>query len=126
MLDALDVALVCVLAHRADRDDVVGAQHLELEVGVVGDHHELGIAWSPENRMVVHREPDHVKSENLPSKVLASPKVDGQVDLPKGVGSVPRNHVMKWQGVGSQVRPTDPHEGQGLGVEDVEVAASIH
>ena len=24
-----------------------GARHLELEVGVVGDRHELGVAWAP-------------------------------------------------------------------------------
>jgi hypothetical protein len=31
----------------ADGDDPVGARHLELEVGVVGDGHELGVTWSP-------------------------------------------------------------------------------
>jgi hypothetical protein len=47
MLDALDVTLISMLAHRGNDDDVVGARHLELEVGVVGDCHELSITWPP-------------------------------------------------------------------------------
>jgi hypothetical protein len=30
----------------SDGDDPVRARHLELEVGIIGDNHELGIAWS--------------------------------------------------------------------------------
>ena len=45
LLNALDVALVGMLARRADGDDAVGSRHLELEVGVVGDGHELGVTW---------------------------------------------------------------------------------
>ena len=41
-LNALDVALVGVLERRADGDDAFQSRHLELEVGVVGDGHELG------------------------------------------------------------------------------------
>jgi hypothetical protein len=41
---ALDVALVGVLESRADDDDFVGPQHLELEVGVVWDGYELRVA----------------------------------------------------------------------------------
>ena len=43
LLEALDVALVGVLARHADSDDAVGSWHLELEVGVVGDSHEIGV-----------------------------------------------------------------------------------
>jgi hypothetical protein len=39
ILHALHVAFV--------RVSVRGARHLELEVGVVGDGHELGVAWPP-------------------------------------------------------------------------------
>ena len=47
LVDTLDVALVCVLARRADGDGAIGPQHLELDVVVVGDRHELGVAWPP-------------------------------------------------------------------------------
>ena len=39
---------------------------------------------------------------------------------------MPRHHSVEWSGVVPQPRPADPHEGQSLGVEDVEAAASIH
>jgi hypothetical protein len=44
VLHALHVAFVRVSVRGADGDDPVGARHLELEVGVVGDGHELGVA----------------------------------------------------------------------------------
>jgi hypothetical protein len=47
VLHTLHVAFVRVSVHGSDGDDPVGAQHLELEVGVVGDDHELGVARSP-------------------------------------------------------------------------------
>ena len=52
LLNALDVALVGVLARHADGDDAVRTRHLELEVGVVGDSHELGVAWSAQYHVV--------------------------------------------------------------------------
>ena len=50
VLDALDVVVICMLVCGLDSDDAVGARHLELEVVVVGDRHELGVARHP--RMV--------------------------------------------------------------------------
>jgi hypothetical protein len=44
VLHTLHVAFVRVSVRGADGDDPVGAWHLELEVGVVGDGHELGVA----------------------------------------------------------------------------------
>ena len=35
VLDAFNFAVVCMLVRGLDSDDVVGARHLELEVGVV-------------------------------------------------------------------------------------------
>ena len=46
-LYALDIALVGVLERRADGDDTLRTRHLQLEVGVVGDGHELGIKGRP-------------------------------------------------------------------------------
>ena len=33
-------------------DDAVWSQHLQLQVGVVRDRHELGIAWPPQDGVV--------------------------------------------------------------------------
>jgi hypothetical protein len=96
LLHTVDVALLGMLAHRADGDDAVGAWHLELEVGVVGDDHELGITWSPEDHVIGSREPYHVEGEDFPPEVVGSPKTNGQVDLPEWVGSMPRHHSMEW------------------------------
>jgi hypothetical protein len=77
LLNALDVALVGMLACCADGDDAVWTRHLELEVGVVGDDHELGVAWSPQDCVVGPREPDHIKSEDLLPVVVGGSKADG-------------------------------------------------
>ena len=47
VLHALHVAFERVFVRGADGDDPVGARHLELQVGVVGDGHELRVAWPP-------------------------------------------------------------------------------
>jgi hypothetical protein len=49
VLHALHVAFIRVSVRGADGDDPVGARHLELEIGVVGDGHELGVAWPPQH-----------------------------------------------------------------------------
>jgi hypothetical protein len=84
VLHALHVAFVRVSVRGADGDDPVGARHLELEVGVVGDDHELGVAWSPQYCVVGCSEPDHLEREGFLSEVGGSPKADGQIELPKG------------------------------------------
>jgi len=66
-----------MLACPADSDDAIEAQHLVLEVGVVGDCHKLGLAWPSQDRVVGPLELDHVKGESLPPDVLGSPKADG-------------------------------------------------
>ena len=52
VLNALDIALVGVLERRADGDDTLRTRHLQLEVGVVGDVHELGIAGTAKDGVV--------------------------------------------------------------------------
>jgi hypothetical protein len=77
VLHALHVAFVRVLVRGADGDDPVGARHLELDVGVVGDDHELSVAWPPQYCVVGSSEPDHLEREGLPSEVGGRPKADG-------------------------------------------------
>jgi hypothetical protein len=91
VLHALHVAFVRVSVRGADGDDPVGAQHLELKVGVVGDGHELGVTWSPQHCVVGSSEPDHLEREGFLLKVGGSPKADGQIELSKGLDALPRN-----------------------------------
>jgi hypothetical protein len=84
ILHALYVAFVRVSVRGADGDDPVGARHLELEVGVVGDGHELGVAWSPQYCVVGSSELDHLEREGFLSEVGGSLEADGQIELPRG------------------------------------------
>jgi hypothetical protein len=85
VLHALHIAFVRVSVRGADGDDPVGARHLELEVGVVGDDHELGVTWSPQHCVVGSSEPDHLERKGFLSEVGGSPEADGQIELPKGL-----------------------------------------
>jgi hypothetical protein len=67
-----------------DGDGFVGARHLELEVRVVRDDHELGVARSSQHRVIGPSEPDHLESEGFLSEVGGSFEADGQIKLPKG------------------------------------------
>jgi hypothetical protein len=84
VLHAFHVAFVRVAVRGSDGDDSVGAWHLELEVRVVGDDHELGVARSPQHRVVGPSEPNHLEREGFLLEVGGSPKTDGQIELPKG------------------------------------------
>ena len=49
MTTALDLALIGALEGGADGDDPMGARHLQLEVCIVGDGHELRVAWTSQD-----------------------------------------------------------------------------
>jgi hypothetical protein len=88
VLHALHVAFVRVSVRGADGDDPVGARHLELEVGVVGDGHELSVAWSPQHCVVGSSKSDHLEREGLPSEVGGCPKADGKVEPSEGLDAL--------------------------------------
>jgi hypothetical protein len=126
VLHALHVAFVRVLVRGADGDDHVGARHLELEVSVVGDGHELGVAWSPQHCVVGSSEPNHLECEGFLSEVGGSPEADGQIELPKGLDALPRDDPVKGRRAGPDRGQIDLQEPEGLGLDDVEAAASVH
>jgi hypothetical protein len=126
VLHTLHVAFVRVSVHGADGDDPVGARHLELEVGVVGDDHELGVAWSPQHCMVGSSEPDHLEREGFLLEVVGSPEADGQIELPKGLDAFPGDDPVKGRCAVPDRGQIDLQEPEGLGVDDVEAAASVH
>jgi hypothetical protein len=126
VLHALHVAFVRVSVRGADGDDPVGARHLELEVGVVGDDHELGVAWSSQHCVVGSSETDHLEREGFLSEVGGSPEADGQIELPKGLDAFPGDDPVKGRRASSDRGRIDLQEPEGLGVDDVEAAASVH
>jgi hypothetical protein len=126
VLHALHVAFVRMSVRGSDGEDPVGAQHLELEVGVVGDGHELGIAWSPQHHVVGSSEPDHLEREDFLSEVRGNPEADGQIELPKELDALPGDDTVKGRRTGPDRGQINLQEPEGLGVDDVEAAASIH
>jgi hypothetical protein len=126
IVHALHVAFVRVSVRGSDGDDPVGARHLELEVGVVGDDHELGVAWSPQHCVVGSSEPDHLEREGFLSGVGGSSEADGQIELSKGQDVLPGDDPVKGRRTGPDRGQIDLQEPEGLGVDDVEAAASVH
>jgi hypothetical protein len=126
VLHALHVTFVRVSVRGSDGDDPVGARHLELEVGVVGDDHELGVTWSPKDCVVGSSEPDHHECEGFLSEVGGSPEADGQIELSKGLDTLPGDDPVKGRRTGPDRGQIDLQEPEGLGVDDVEAAASVH
>ena len=91
VLHALHVAFERVLVRGADGDDPVGARHLELQVGVVGDGHELRVAWPSQYRVVGSSELDHLERQGLPSEVGRCSEADGKVESSEGLDALPGN-----------------------------------
>jgi hypothetical protein len=84
VLHAFHVTLVSVAVRGSDGDDSLGARHLELEVRVVGDGHELGVARSSQHRVIGSLEPDHLEREGFPVEVGGGSEAGRQIKLPKG------------------------------------------
>jgi hypothetical protein len=82
VLHAFHVALVSVAVRGSDSDGSLGARHLELEVSVVGDGHELGIAWSSQHRVIGPSEPNYLEGEGFLSEVGAATSVNEDLGEP--------------------------------------------
>ncbi len=76
--------------------------------------------------MVGSSEPDHLEREGFLSEVGGSPEADGQIELPKGLDALPGDDPVKGRRAGPDRGQIDLQEPEGLGVDDVEVAASVH
>ena len=95
------LVVVGLLEAPFDGDDPVWAGHLELQVGVVGDGHELGEARSTEEGMVDAREVNHLKGEWLLTKVVWLAEGDVEPDAPEGHGFLPRHDPVEWRLAGA-------------------------
>jgi hypothetical protein len=107
VLDAFHVALIGVLVGGPDSDDTVRSQYFELEVGVVGNRHEPGVAGAPKNGVVCPMEFNHLESESFLPKVGGSTETGRQVDPPNGLCSFSRHDSMEAPDTRSEVCPCD-------------------
>jgi hypothetical protein len=120
------VAFERVSVRGADGDDPIGARHLELQVGVVGDGHELRVAWPPQYCVVGSSEPDHLERQSLPSEVGGRSEADRKVESSEGLDTLPGYDPVEGRSACSDGGQIDAQEPEGLGVDDVEAAAPVH
>jgi hypothetical protein len=71
-------------------------------------------------------EPDHLEREGFLSEVGGIPEADGQIELPKGLDALPGDDPVKGRRTGPDRGQIDLQEPEGIGVDDVEVVASVH
>jgi hypothetical protein len=126
VLHTFHVALVSVAVCGPDGDDSLGAQHLELEVGVVGDGHEHGVERSPQHRVIGPSKPNYLEGEGFLLEVGGSSKADGQVDLSEGQDMLSGCDPVEGCCTSPDLGPINPQELQGLSVDDAEATASVH
>ena len=103
-------------------DDSMRTGHLELQVGVVRDGHELGEVLSIEEGVVDSREVDHLEDEWLLVEVVRLAEGEVEPDAPKGHGFLSQHDPLELCLAGAQAAPRDAHLVKGAGVEYVEAA----
>ena len=82
--DVVLLVVVGLFKSALDGDDPLGARHLQLQIGVIGDNHELGEAWLALEGMVDAREVDHLEGERLLAEVVRLAKGDAKPDALEG------------------------------------------
>jgi hypothetical protein len=76
--------------------------------------------------MVGSSEPNHLEREGFLSEVGGSPEADGQIELSKGLDTLSGDDPMKGCCAGPDRGQINLQEPEGLGLDDVEAAASVH
>ena len=74
----------------------------------------------------MHPGTPHLEGEHLLAEVGCCAEANGQVDLAEGLDPLPRCHAVERRLAGAELVQTDPHELEGVSVQDVEVAAPVH
>ena len=103
------LAVVGLLEVALDGDDSLWARHHELQVGVVGDGHELGEAQSIEEGVVNTGEVNHLKGEWLLAEVVRLAEGDVEKDAPEGHSFLPWDNPIAGRLARAQVAPRDAH-----------------
>ena len=71
-------------------------------------------------------EPDHLERQGLPSEVGGRPKADGKIELSEGLDALPGDDLVERRSACPDRGQINTQEPEGLGVDDVEAAASVH
>ena len=67
-----------------------------------------------------------IRTKLLAEGYAANAAADGQIELTKGLNALAGDDPVKGRRTGPDCGQIDPQEPEGLGVDDVEVAASVH
>jgi hypothetical protein len=76
--------------------------------------------------MVGSFEPDHLEREGLPSEVGGCSEADGKVELSEGLDALPEDDPVERRSACPDRGQINTQEPEGLGIDDVEAAASVH
>jgi hypothetical protein len=87
--DAVLLMVVGLLEAALDGDDPLRARHIELDLGVVGDNHELGEAWLAEEGILDTRKVDDLEGEWFLAEVVRLAEGDVEPDVPEGYSFLP-------------------------------------
>ena len=80
--------------------------------------------WS--DKPITFDQSDHLKREGFLLEVGGSSEADGQIKLSRGQDALPGDDPVKGCRTSPDRGQIDLQELEGLGVDDVEVAASVH
>lgn len=91
----LQVTCVSMLEVSLHGEDSIRTCHLEHQIDVVGDIHELGIAWAPQDGVVGAWEVDNLNGVGLYLEVCRRAKGDLQGDLLEWFGCLAGHDQME-------------------------------
>jgi hypothetical protein len=94
-LDVVLLSIQCLLGLAFHCDDAGRSRYLEIEVGVVGDGHELDVTWPSQDDMVWPGEVDHLEGERLNTIVARISESDMQIYLPEWGGLLAQDHSVE-------------------------------
>jgi hypothetical protein len=94
------VTVVSTLDVSLDGDDTVQSGHLEDQVGVVRNRHELGMCQPPQKGIVRCLEVGYLKLQIFYVEVFSSPQDHEKSDLTNRSRCCSRDHTMEWSPTG--------------------------
>jgi hypothetical protein len=115
-LEVLTTVGVRLLERAADHDDTVRLRQLQLEVGVVRDHHEFGVARTLEDGVVRSLKIYYLKDHGLGAEVVVVTEHDQQLYIPQGVRPHAWNDPKEEEDGSTELGPRDAHGIEGLNI----------
>src|SRR3954468_17371802 len=106
--------------------DSLGTRHLHLEVGVVGDRHELGQGRSAKQCMVRTLEVHHFKPDRLSAEVILISEKDIYQNLADWGAGKTRDDPMEYSPAVLELSLLDSQLLHCILVQDVDTAAAIY